>query len=202
MACRTNWAVKYFYQSVLSAWSKVKRENTLHSYPVEPPTIYNQTTSTVHWKALIKTSSYQTWKLKLMHMIKKYSKIHHLHKQHYATVQKKKKTKEKNAQWKEPVSLKMFYTTLKIVSTMKYINVYCIKESSKLPFTNLFPMQPFSNLWKYKKALKLSDVFKSSRKVALWTNGLRNVMQIKKNLLIWKTIKRYKIIDWILEDSK
>ena len=201
MACRTNWAVKYFYQRVLSAWSKVKRDNTSHSYSVEPPTIYNQTTSTVYWKALIKTPSYQTWKLKLMHMIKKYSKIHHLHKQHYATVQKKK-TKEKNAQWKEPVSLKMFYTTLKIVSTMKYINVYCIKESSKLPFTNLFPMQPFSNLWKYKKALKLSDVFKSSRKVALWTNGLRNVMQIKKNLLIWKTIKRYKIIDWILEDSK
>ena len=26
-----------------------------------------------------------------MHMIKKYSKIHRLHKQHYATVQKKKK---------------------------------------------------------------------------------------------------------------
>ena len=198
MACRTNWAVKYFYQRVLSAWSKVKRENTLYSYPVEPPTIYNQTTSTVHWKALIKTPSYQTWKLRLMHMIRKYSKIHRLHKQHYATVQKKKK-KKKNAQWKEPVSLKIFYTTLKIVSTMKYINVYCIKESSKLHFTNLFPMQPFSSLWKYKKALKLSDVFKSWRRLHC---GLRNIMEIKKNLLISKIIKRYKIIDWILEDSK
>ena len=194
MACRTNWAVKYFYQSVLSAWSKVKRENTLHSYPVEPPTIYNQTTSTVHWKALIKTSSYQTWKLKLMHMIKKYSKIHRLHKQHYATVQKKKK--KKNAQWEEPVSLKMFYTTLKIVSTMKYINVYCVKESSKLPFTNLFPMQPFSNLWKYKIALKLSDVFKSSRKgciVDKWFKK-RNANQEKSfNMENNQTIQNYRL---------
>ena len=190
MACRTNWAVKYFYQRVLSAWSKVKRENTLYSYPVEPPTIYNQTTSTVHWKALIKTPSYQTWKLKLMHMIKKYSKIHRLHKQHCATVQKNKKEK-KNAQWKEPVSLKIFYTTLKIVSTMKYINVYCIKESSKLPFTNLFPMQPFSSLWKYKKALKLSDVFKSWRKVALWFKK-RNANQEKSfNIENNQTIQNY-----------
>ena len=192
MACRTNWAVKYFYQRVLSAWSKVKRENTLYSYPVEPPTFYNQTTSTVHWKALIKTPSYQTWKLRLMHMIRKYSKIHRLHKQHYATVQKKKK-KKKNAQWKEPVSLKIFYTTLKIVSTMKYINVYCIKESSKLPFTNLFPMQPFSSLWKYKKALKLSDVFKSWRKVALWFKKHNANQEKSFNIENNQTIQNYRL---------
>ena len=42
-----------------------------------------------------------------MDALKKYWKTHPLQKQNYATVWKKK-----IAQWEEPASLKMFYTTL------------------------------------------------------------------------------------------
>ena len=39
--------------------------------------------------------------------------------------------------------------------------------------THLFPIHPFSTLWKHQKTLRFSDIFKRWRKGALRTNGVK-----------------------------
>ena len=54
------------------------------------------------------------------------------------------------------------------------------KERSEAEFffalqsTHLFPMHPFSIIWKHQKILRFSDVFRGQRKCALGTNGLKH----------------------------
>ena len=50
---KSSWRHIYSKWWLLSTLSKAKWQNTLHSHPARSPTIYNQATSTVHWKALI-----------------------------------------------------------------------------------------------------------------------------------------------------
>ena len=42
----------------------------------------------------------------------------------------------------------------------------------RVSLTHLFPMQPFSTLWKHQKTVRFTDAFGGQRKAALGTNRL------------------------------
>ena len=85
--------------------------------------------------------------------------------------------------FKEDVTVKFFITKNKITSKIFFIRPILIlylpisSDFQACPCTNdtilthLFPMHPFSTLWKHQKTLRFSDAFKGQRKGALGTNG-------------------------------
>ena len=90
-----------------------------------------------------------------MDIIRKYSKTHRLQKQNYATV-----WKNEIAQWEEPASLKMFYTTLEYVVTTKHINRNCIKKPAKLLLKKIYTNHKKSfHTEKSKNATRLSTEY-------------------------------------------